>query len=203
MGNKRRKDTKSLHTRKKQAVDGIKLTPAGQRQTAHKVLATRKIRHYQPEALPIIQQSMTVISATMDGNEKYEAYTQAVDAIKHELSELADTLTAILTEDPHTDNEIDHHDLLAHYFQQPGTDQNSIHLVATSNIEALSEDLNLAHNTREYNWLMNNGIHQLEYEILNRISEEMSLSEGKQMTTTHHQHERVLEMQDILEKTCF
>ncbi|WP_330924625.1 hypothetical protein [Candidatus Sororendozoicomonas aggregata] len=203
MSNKRRKNSKGLHARKRQAVDGVKLTPASEQQTTDKLLVTRKIRHYQPETLHIIQQSMTVVSATMDGIEKDKAYSQAVDAIKQALSELADTLTAILTEDPNTDNEIHHHDLLAHYFHQPGTDENGIHLVATSNIEALSEDLNLAQNTREYNWLMNNGIHQLEYEILNRISQEMSLSEGKQTATTYYQHERALEIQDILEKTNF
>ena len=196
---------KAFHSRVKGTVRAEKFSPSSPERGEIKKLSTRTVRHYQPETVNIIKNSLNIISPKIDETEPEKKndsdYVSAVTAIKTALSQLADTLTNILTEDPDESDKTNHRDLLANYFQMPGTDSNGIHLVATSNIEALSEDLNLHKNTREYNWLMNNGVNVLECEILTRISSEMTQLESGQPAAVDYQHERTIELQEIAEKT--
>ncbi|MDP0588692.1 MAG: hypothetical protein QS748_05625 [Candidatus Endonucleobacter bathymodioli] len=201
------KDKKNLFTTTAKWVEGGKrlITPSPMVQTPVKKLAARTIRHYSPETVNIIKNSLNIIKPKIDSTGQIAAsnntYVSAVVAIQTALSRLADTLTLILTEDPDAKDKNSHHDLLANFFQMTDTDNNGIHLVATSNIETLSEDLNLKKNTREYNWLMSHGVNKLKYDILSRISYDMAQLEDDQLDALTCQHERAIELQAIKEKT--
>ncbi|MDP0562748.1 MAG: hypothetical protein QS721_10680 [Candidatus Endonucleobacter sp. (ex Gigantidas childressi)] len=179
------------------------LPPMGQLPV--KKLATRTIRHYSPETVSIIKNSLDIIKPKIDNSgqmtESNVTCVSAVAAIQVALSRLAHTLIGILTEDPYEKDKNSHHDLLASYFQMADTDNNGIHLVASSNIAALSEDLNLKKNTREYNWLMSHGVNKLKYDILNSISYEMTQLEDDRSNSLSCQHERAIEIQAIKDKT--
>ena len=192
-------------TKSKKLINTKKLIKSSHAHGKTKKLETRSVRHYQPETVNIIKTSLKIISPRIHESESVKQedkdYVSAVSAIKTSLAKLASTLTDILTEDPDEHDKTNHRDLLANFFQMPGTDNNGIHLVATSNIEALSNDLNLHKNTREYNWLMNNGVNVLEYEILAKLNTEMTQLENGKTSALDHQHERAIELHEISYKT--
>ncbi|MDD7804023.1 MAG: hypothetical protein PUP46_00275 [Endozoicomonas sp. (ex Botrylloides leachii)] len=164
-------------------------------------LAKRRARHYQPEIVTLIDHSLKAIKPVLDEAGKTLSSTDdtinTISDVKRALAQLADTLTDILTDDPNKLDKQYHHDLLAHLFDMPGTDHNGIHLVALSNLEVLSEDLQLDKNSREYHWLMNTGMEVLERNILLRINDEMKALETDTPGALIFQNERAIELESI------
>ncbi len=199
------KSEQKLFNAKIKSVSNKKYSPQAKQQASTKKIAQRSVRHYPSQTVNIIKHSLEIMAPKMGApdqtKQKDHDYNSAVIAIKTALLQLASTLTTILTDDPEEHKAIEHHDLLANYFQMPGTHHNGIHLVATSNIEALAEDLSLHKNTREYHWLMNNGVNLLEYEILANINRQMSTLEKGQQGTSDFQHERMIELEEMIDNT--
>ncbi len=201
MSDNNKKQGKKLKNRnysaKPQLTKKPNYTPAAKAQTPSKKLAQRTVRHYSSETVSIIKHSLEIMKHSEEASNSTSEYTSAMTAIKTALLQLAGTLTNILVDDPKEQDSMHHRNLLANFFQMPGTQNNGVHLVATSNIEALAEDLGLHRNTRDYHWLMNNGVNILEQEILTNLNQQMVQLESDQQEALSFQHERTIEIQGL------
>lgn len=188
-------DQPPVNTRIKPAASARRYTPKKRSKAPGKVLAERRVRHYTSETLGIIKNSLAIMNKAQANQ-----YTSALTAIKTALFQLADTLTTLLAEDPQEQDAIQHRNLLTNFFQLPGSQSNGVHLVATTNIEALAEDLGLDKNAREYHWLMNNGVTILERKILASLDQQMLQLEQNQQEARHFQNERAIALQQLAGK---
>lgn len=164
-------------------------------------LSARRVRHYQPELVDTIKHSLnTMHPAITDAHVELKTsndYIHAIATIEKNLAMLAETLTDIILDGSDTLDNHHYHDLLANLFNMPGTENNGIHLVAETNMAALTDDLQLEKNSKVYEWIMHNGTQLLESCILSRINNEMTALEENTSKSYILQHERAIELQVI------
>ena len=127
-------------------------------------LSSRKVRHYDTKTVHTIGQSL-------DKMTQHPTHTaDTISAINDELEKLASTLTDILTSDPGEQEKQKHHNLLSYLMSQHNNEAIGIRLVATTNMEALVDDLQLNNQSDQYHWLLNHGSQLLENAITSRIT---------------------------------